>query len=204
MKLTFRSCFCYALLPLLILTSCSKLLNGIYGIKQIDIVEVAKINQFYASLDFEGIETEKIIVDSVTFQSFRKHQDEGIQKDLSQPIQIHYFKNGNLESFHANCYAKGSLKNLDWNYQDRFESFIPMSAVENLANHPDLTAVNKIFKNYDISINNKVIIVIFWTRMLEEISKDAIELVLENIRQFDQEEEVKLLLINTDSFFSKI
>ena len=30
---------------------------------------------------------------------FREHENDSVKKDLSQPLQIHYFKNSDLASF---------------------------------------------------------------------------------------------------------
>lgn len=194
----------YSLLLLFSMSSCTSLMSKMYGINQIEGVNEVKIQQFYSSIDFKDIQTEKIIIDSLAFQSFREHENDSIKKDLSQPIQIHYFENLELASFHANCYAKGSMKNLDWNYQQRFDSFIPRSAVKDLTEYPHFTKLNELIEEVDLSSEKEIVIVIFWTRMLEDISKDAINTVLKNIGQFSNEDEVQLVIINTDSFFSKI
>ncbi len=175
-----------------------------YGVREINGVNEIEIDEFYSSVDFKRILTDKVIIDSSAFQSLREHENDSVKKDLSQPIQIHYFENEELVSFHANCYAKGSMRNLDWNYQERFESFTPRSAVEDLTAYPDLQRLNKTIADIDISSEKEIVIAIFWTRMLEDISKDAINTVLANISEFNRESNVQLVLINTDSFFSKI
>jgi len=186
------------------MSSCASLMGKMYGINQLEGVNKEKIHEFYSTIDFHDIETDKVIIDSLIFQTLREHDNDSIKKDLSQPIQIHYFQNEKLVSFHANCYAKGSLKNLDWNYQDRFESFIPRSVVKDFTPYPNLHRLNKATPNINLSKEGRIVIAIFWTRMLEDISKDAINTVLRNIREFNEKEDVRLVLINTDSFFSKI
>ncbi|WMN11666.1 hypothetical protein QYS49_39205 [Marivirga salinae] len=201
---SFASLLIYSFILIFSLSSCTALMSKMYGVNQIDGVNEEEIHQFYAAIDFKGIQTDKVIIDSSAFQSLREHENDSIKKDLSQPVQIHYFNNSDLASFHANCYAKGSLKNLDWNYQNRFESFFPISAVEDLNTYPSLQRLNKMITDVDISSENEIVITVFWTRMLEDISRDAVNTVLANISEFNKEDEVRLILINTDSFFSKI
>jgi hypothetical protein len=125
---------------------------------------------------------------------------------LSQPIQILYFDStGRLISFHANCYAKGNLSGLDWNYDGRFEQFVPKSAIKldsvyfslNLIKDCLKTEINGNFKNSKL----KYTVVIFWTLMFETLSKKAIDLAIKNISQFGKQEEVAIYLINNDKAF---
>jgi len=180
------------------MSSCTTLMSKMYGINQIEGVNEKKINEFYSTIDFHGIQTDKVIIDSLEFQMFREHENDSVKKDLSQPLQIHYFENSDLASFHANCYAKGRLKNLDWNYQKRFETYIPRSAVEDLTPYPNLHRLSKAIPDIDLSKEGEIVIAIFWTRMLEDISKSAINTVLGNISEFNEEDDVRLVLINTD------
>lgn len=201
---SFASNLIYSFILIFSLSSCSALMSKMYGVNQIHGVNEEEIHQFYTEIDFSGIQTNKIIIDSLQFKTLREHENEAIKKDLSQPVQIHYYKNSNITSFHANCYSKGGLKNLNWDYQDRFESFIPHSAVKDLTPYPKLYRLNKAISDVDLSKEGEIVIAIFWTRMLEDISMDAIETVCANIRAFEKEDKVRLILINTDSFFSQI
>ncbi|ADR23243.1 hypothetical protein MATR_29080 [Marivirga tractuosa] len=204
MKRLYLSLLMYSIILVLGISSCTTLISKIYGVNQIDSINEEKINQFYNEFDFDGIQTSQVKIDSAVFQNLREHEDSTIKKDLGQPIQLHYFKDSDLVSFHANCYAKRSLRNLNWNYEQRFESFLPISAVEDLECYPDLQRLNRMIADLDTSSEEDIVIAIFWTRMLEDISKDAINIVLRNIREFEKEEKIRLILINTDSFFSKI
>lgn len=190
------------LLGLICLSSCGTIMSSIYGLKEIKNFSQQDIDEFYADIDFENIDIKFELFDSVQYENFRRlGKSDQAKKDLSQPVQIHYYGKDSLESFHANCYAKGSFKNLDWNYEHRFESFIPKSALLSHQDFPTLSETNLFWINLDNFKNKEGIILVFWTTMLESISKDAIIEVIENLRKFDKQSEFMLYVINTDKFF---
>jgi len=70
--------------------------------------------------------------------------------------------------------------------------------VEDLTPYPNLHRLSKAIPDIDLSKEGEIVIAIFWTRMLEDISKSAINTVLGNISEFNEEDDVRLVLINTD------
>jgi hypothetical protein len=198
------------IIPILVVlasTGCSLLFSKVYDIKTLKNFDESKINAFNASITHENILFHTIIGDSDSYNCIRKKsKSELMNNGLSQPIQILYFDStGRLISFHANCYAKGNLSGLDWNYDGRFEQFVPKSAIKldsvyfslNLIKDCLKTEINGNFKNSKL----KYTVVIFWTLMFETLSKKAIDLAIKNISQFGKQEEVAIYLINNDKAF---
>jgi hypothetical protein len=193
--------FLVTTLPLL-LFGCSAILSKLYGIKTIQAFDQNKCEQFIKAINFKNIPYYNYYIDSTAFNSYyessvkKKHK-----KDLSQPIQILYFENDSLISFHANCYASGSLTNLNWNVNERFNYFIPKSAIKTDSIGINLTKVKNCFNINNTTSENSISICIIWTRMFEKISKSAIETVIKNLTDNNSESKVVIYLINNDKSF---
>ena len=100
-----------------------------------------------------------------------------------------------LRSYHINCTAKGGLSNLNWNTDQRFETFPPVSAVPIT---PQMQNLSKIRDIYGINDDSEYLIVVFWTNMLPKISKSAIETVKTNLRENGAVlREVKVICFNS-------
>ena len=56
--------------------------------------------------------------------------------------------------------------------------------MEDLTPYPNLHRLSKAIPDIDLSKEGEIVIAIFWTRMLEDISKSAINTVLGNISEF--------------------
>lgn len=125
--------------------------------------------------------------------------DTTITNSLLQPIQILYFEEDTLKSFHANCFAKSSITgNLNWNYDNKFDYFIPKSAisVENI--NISLSDIKRIYK-----INNstpRITVVFVWTNFLGRSSITAFKQIVDNIKLFSGDN-VNIITINTDYSF---
>lgn len=183
------------------LQSCSYTLSKIYGIESISEFNKENyektIDEF--SLKYKGeiiskISDENLFTDysntDTTFRSYNK-----------QPIQILYFDDDDLTSFHANCFAKGSISgNLDWNYNDQFSTFYPKSAIPVDDKKTTLSSIKHLYKIEEKT--TKKTVVFFWTNMLKKQSISAFDLVINNIHNHVDEENLPTIItINTDYFF---
>ncbi len=177
------------------LSSCSLL----FGIKNIQQFDQEKYDKVIAGLRKESGFT-ALVADTAQYRKtihLGKTQEE--KKCLSQPVQILYFKQSELVSYHVNCYAKPKLGSLNWNTEDRFDVFVPKTAVALEDVHFTLEDFREI---YPVEPAKEYTILIFWTRMTERISKDAVKEVNENLVKFGQKEHASIFLINSDQFFS--
>lgn len=126
--------------------------------------------------------------------------DSTLTNTLKQPIQILYFDEDVLRSFQANCFAKGSLSgNLDWNYNNRFESFFPKSAVTLENNKIKLSDIKRIYNINDTT--EGVTIVFFWTNFMRKNVMKAFDQINDNIKSFASDTAINLITINTDYSF---
>lgn len=186
----------------LVLFGCSAILSKLYGIKTIRSFEQEKCEQFINTINFGNIRHYNYYIDSTAFKCYyesainKKHN-----KDLSQPIQILYFENDSLTSFHANCYASGSLTKLNWNVNERFNYFIPHSAIRTDSVRISLNKAKNCFNINNTLKEDSITICIIWTRMFEKISKSAIETVVKNLRDNNSESKAVIYLINNDKSF---
>jgi hypothetical protein len=111
-----------------------------------------------------------------------------------------YFNKNQIESYHINCYAVPKGADLNWNFENRFETFPPKSAVKTEETNLNLQKISEIYPNIESCINNRTII-IFWTLMLERQSEGAINTVIQNLKDNPQIGTTNLILINTDKFY---
>lgn len=186
------------------LSGCSVVMSAIFGIRKVEEFKLADYKSFLSKIPAD-IEYVSIISSAEQFTNVIKKGADSIQKkDLSQPIQMLYFKDNHLKSFHANCYAKGGVGSLNWNTDNRFAVFLPKSAINYDASNILLENYRAIFPEVKLKDDQEYTIIIFWTNMLRRISFSAIETVIENLQQFDKLEESRIYLINTDNFFAEL
>ncbi|MBO4402636.1 MAG: hypothetical protein J5792_02985, partial [Bacteroidales bacterium] len=163
--------------PILFLAS-ALLLAGcaaMYGYRPLKSFEQKKCDRFAKSIDRHTVSICPIIGDSVQFAVYRNLSSDSLWRDwrLVQPMQILYFANDSLVSFHRNCTARGKLFSLDWNFDNRFGEFPPKTAVPLEDNGLSYRKLQQIYQLPE-SLNTEYQIVIFWTNMFRRISKDAV------------------------------
>ena len=166
-------------------------------IKQFDQKEYDKIITSVIDRDFK---IKPIVSDYEQFDAYRTCIQDSLWQHQTavQPIQILYFKKDSLLSYHINCTAKGGFSNLNWNTDQRFETFPPATAV---LITPQMRNLSKIIDIYGIDDDSEYLIVVFWTNMLPKISKAAIETVKTNLRENGAVNKAGIVLVNTDKFY---
>ena len=187
---------CFAI-PIL-LAGCGML----YGYKPLKQFDQNNYDQMITSVLDQDFKIKPIVSEYEQFDAYRMCiQDSLWQHQTVQPVQILYFKKDLLRSYHINCTAKGGLSNLNWNTDQRFETFPPVSAVPIT---PQMQNLSKIRDIYGINDDSEYLIVVFWTNMLPKISKSAIETVKANLRENGAVNKAGIVLVNTDKFYEKL
>ncbi len=178
----------------------------IYGVHEIKEFDQTLYDSFISNIKQKNkIEFQSIISNGSQFLKLQKIEaDSLIKKDLYQPIQILYFEHDSLASYHANCYANGMSLKLNWNTNNRFSYFIPKTVKKTDLFSIKLNNFKQIYPSIDFSNNKKYTIIVFWTNMIQKVSLDAINTVINNINDFNKESECNLILINTDNFFGDL
>lgn len=189
------------ILILMGLQSCKPILYKIYGIelmKSFDQEKYDKTLDFFNS-QYDNNQILPYIGKDSVFKEYA-NLDTTITNSLLQPIQILYFEENILKSFHANCFAKGSMTgNLNWNYDNKFDSFIPQSAISLEKNNINLSDIKRIY-----NINDKtqgITIIFFWTNFLRKNSMEAFKVITNNIKSYSMNNDIKIITINTDYSF---
>lgn len=189
------------ILSLFLFSSCNFFSEVIFGIKQYKKFDEEKYNSFLSSINKFNFSYESYIADTSNLFAFLKYFNSPNQKkNFYQPTQILYFNAGKLVSFHAGCYAQQGLK-INWNLDNRFMQFIPKSAINLDSLNINL---NQILASYNIDLldnRNGNYILIFWSLMTNKMSKNAIKTVVDNINNFEKQNDFKIILINMDKIF---
>ena len=121
-----------------------------------------------------------------------------------QTLQALYFdKNGDLVSYHINCYA-GGFPNLKWNRHGTFDVFIPklQAPLDSLVTrdkllpylNPSIYTEETTFSDYDY------VVVVFWGDYLGRQSERFIKIVKQNIDLADKNQQIKVIYVNMDNF----
>jgi len=180
------------------LSGCSLLLKNNYGYNEPSDYNEAEYDEFISAIG--PTEMKHFKSSDYQYKQFIElGSDSARKKDLNQPVQILYFHDSKLLSYHANCYAKGTLSGIDWNYENRFDQFPPASAIESSLFDLSLLEITNIYDR--ITPTKKYTVLVFWSWMLEGVSKDAISSVLDNRTDNVSEENCEIFLINTDDYW---
>lgn len=200
-KSIFKTVLLWALV--VILSSCSAIMSSMYGVKRIKRFDQQNYDNFIAKAkeytDFVAI----VSTHDQYRQLINLGKDSVEKKDFGQPVQMLYFENGILASYHINCYAKGGVSNINWNTDNRFSSFLPQTAVKHSIGDMKLSDYTKIYPELASSSDKPYTILIFWTNMLPKISLSAIKTVADNIKVNNKDSDCRIFLINTDNFFAR-
>lgn len=180
----------------ILLTGCGLL----YGYKPLKQFDQKDYDLMITSVLDQDYKISHIVSDYEQFDAYRTCIQDSLWQHQTavQPVQILYFKKDLLRSYHINCTAKGGLSNLNWNTDQRFETFPPATAVLITSQMQNLSKIRDI---YGIDDDSEYLIVVFWTNMLPKISKSAIETVKTNLRENGAVNKAGIVLVNTDKFY---
>lgn len=175
-------------------------MKRLYGINEITSFDSVAYEKTIREIndDYPG-DIQFVVCDTTQYKKYGELDFGEYSHALRQPIQILYFQKDTLLSYHANCFAKGGLTNIDWNVNNRFEHFIPKSAIKMDDIAIPITSLSAIF-NLEPD-ESKINVFIFWTNYLGKISESTIQLVKNNIRDANKIDETSITVINTDLYF---
>lgn len=182
------------------LQSCNPILQRLYGIEPLSSFDEEEYQNTLNEIasKYSGPIISIISQDSLLDQYSRV--DTSFESNTTQPIQILYFQGNYLKSFQANCFAKGSLfGNLNWNYDGRFDTFFPTSALPLKDKNLLLSDIKNIYKIGQPT--DDITIVFFWTNLMQKKSIEAFELIVDNIASYSLDREPTIIAINTDHFY---
>ena len=189
------------------LTSCSSIIQGLYGIKNPKELNDRKIIRYSEKYNIPLTDNYELDSAYLTFLSSLDTANFKEQiKNHYQPLQVLYYdKTGQLESFQINCYA-GGFPNLNWDRDGILTSFPPLeqSPVDSivpldvqlkyLRPFPSTSVFST--QDYDYTV------VVYWSRYMGRQSKRLVGFVNENLK-LSKDKTVRVIYVNTDNIFAK-
>lgn len=185
-----------------LLSSCDYVLSKWYGINELEEFNQEDCDAFLNGLDLTAFdEVDRVYWDSAKTATFAYSAAPAstaiTKKDWQQPVQLIYLNGaGEVISYHANCYAPGKFTGLDWNFEGRFETFPPHSAVE--LEKPVVLPVRWFGSDQKSKRYNLVVV---WSLRFEGITRDAVKTAAINKTNLAGDSKVRALFINVDRWF---
>lgn len=186
---------------------CTRVFTSIYGMNNPKKMSEEEI---YRSADKQNIPVEDCYELDYSFLNYifsldsSKHA-RSTQNHFQSLKVIYYNREGNMQSFHVNCYT-GGFPNLKWNKGGIFDMFIPsqqapLDSVLPLSKH--LTYLRPLSKTKSFSPGDyDFVVLVFWSRHMGRQSKRFIELIQKNL-QLANTKKVKVLYVNNDNVEAK-
>ena len=188
------------------LTSCSSVIQGLYGIKNPKELDDQTIIRYSEKYHIPLSDNYKLDTAYLTFLSSLDSINFKEQiKNHYQPLQVLYYnKTGELKSFQINCYA-GGFPNLDWNRDSLFTTFPPreQAPIDSIISIDlQLKYIHPLSQTIDFSNENyEYIVIVYWNRLMGRQSKRLIHFVQENSK-LANDYKVKIIYVNTDNIFA--
>jgi hypothetical protein len=188
------------------LTSCSPIIQGLYGIKNPKELNDKTIIRYSEKYNIPLTENYKLDTAYLTFLSSLDSTNFKEQiKNHYQPLQVlYYYKTGQLESFQINCYA-GGFPNLNWNRDSIFTTFPPrkQAPIDSIISLDlQLKFIRPLSQTIGFSVENyDYIVIVYWNRLMGRQSKRLIHFVQENYK-LAKDYKLKIIYVNTDNIFA--
>ncbi len=188
---------------MLALTSCNTLMPLLFGLQEIDGYDAEQCARFYKKLPKDLAFTPLVCDEAQFFQVSSLGADSMQMKDLYQPLKIMYFHGDSLVSFHINCSCPPTLGfSLNWNFKNQFDVFPPTTTVPLEGYTVTRTQMQSVFP--EIKGEAECTVLVFWTNMLNKISRSEIKTVHKNLKKFGHLDDVEVYLVNDDIVMAKL
>jgi len=187
------------------LASCVKLIYGLHDTKALDkktIVDYSVKRGIPAADNFELDTMYLVFLNKVDTFLYKNSE----RKNHYQPLQaLYYNKQGKLESFIINCYARG-IPNLKWNRGGILDTFIPrkqapLDSILPLFEHLKFLKALPGAQRFDFGKDDYTVIV-YWNYFMGRQSQRLIKAIQQNV-MLAKNKKVRIIYVNTDNFFNK-
>ncbi|AJA70667.1 hypothetical protein MYRA21_3576 [Myroides sp. A21] len=175
------------------------------GIRELEVFSQKDYEESLVKLKEKYPERAQFLISTQEqFISYSSLVEKDKQYILTKPIQLLYFKEDSLVSIHSSCNVPINYWTwkLDWNIDNRFEQFPPLSSTSTL--DIKLKQIQDVygFRRENTSENT---LIVFWSRMMEKQVYGALETVIYNKRLSNKKEKLNTIFINVDhAFLGKI
>ena len=193
------------LLSSFFLTSCTKMILGIYGMSdEPKSLEDTQIVEYANKFDLPIKDC--YVLDTSYFDYMYSFDTTKYRQEVSnnlQPLRAYYYDtSGYPVSFQINCYT-GGFPNLKWNRNDNMMSFPP----KRQAPIDSLLPLDMSLKFLTPLTNTKIdkgnydyYIIVFWTHFLGRQNKRYLRYIQQN-KELAKNSSVKIIYVNTDNFY---
>lgn len=179
-------------------TSCQAVFKAFVGFKPMERFDPGKYEAFVDNLPKDVPFTSIVSSVEQSLAVIEFDTAKQAQHNLYQPIQMLYFRGGELVSYHVNCMAPAKGFGLNWNYDGRFETFPPKSPLNCDSINISLAQYQRVYP--EINGDGEYTIIVYWTNVLPKISRSAIKTVFANLKEFQQVGNCQVYLFNDDQF----
>lgn len=180
----------------LLFTSCQALFKAFVGYRPMEQFDQSKYDAFIGKLPKDVPFTSIISSEDQSLAVIEFDTAKHAQHNLYQPIQMLYFRETELVSYHVNCKAPSKGFGLNWNYEGRFEAFPPKSPLNCDSININLAQYQRVYP--EINGDGEYTVMVYWTNVLPKLSRSAIKTVFNNLKEFNQVENCRVYLINDD------
>ena len=187
------------------MTSCTSMLTGLYGVKEIKLVNEKIIAKNAKRFNIPMADNYELDTAYLTYLVSLDTSKYKLQiKNHYQPLQALYYDNaGYLKSFQVNCYA-GGYPNLKWERDEIMTTFPPkqQAPVDSLVSlQTQLKFLKPLSTTAKFSIENyNYIVIVFWNRFMGRQSKRFVRFIQENSK-LETTKKVKIIYVNNDNVF---
>ena len=134
--------------------------------------------------------------DTLYYNFWANVPDSQAYKNHYQPLQIFYYENDNLISYHINCFA-GGFPNLNWNKYNNLATFppknqAPIDTFLSLSTHLSFANINHQYKP-------KYTVFIYWNYFMGRQTKVFLKKFRKNLSLNKQQ--IQVYFINNDNWF---
>lgn len=135
--------------------------------------------------------------DSLYHDFWANISDTQAYKNHYQPLQIYYYENNKLISYHINCFASG-FPNLNWNKTGNLNTFPPKTQAP-IDSFLDL-GTHLAFANIRPQNAYKYTVLIYWNRFMGRQTKVFLKAFKQNLLLSPQP--LQVYFINNDNWFA--
>lgn len=175
------------------------------GIQELEVFSQKDYDESLIRLKEQYPEDSQFLISTQEqFISYSSLVEKDKQYVLTKPIQLLYFKEDSLVSIHSSCNVPINYWTwkLDWNIDDRFEQFPPLSSTS--VWDIKLQQIQELY-GFRMENTSENTLIVFWSRMMEKQVYGALEKVIYNKRLSKSEEKLNTIFINVDhAFLGKI
>ena len=175
-----------------------------FGFRIIKEVDEVEYSNFITKCNETGLNMHFVRTDSLNLTSIANCGLSQEYKSLMlQPLQAYLFDGNTVIFFVANCLVPPKLPNLNWNHNNKFDSFPPKNTINIDSLNISLSNFNSLNEIITTESTSRYTYIVNCSFFMERQSTKLIDMVKYNIKQFNLSDSTLLILNNTDDIMIK-